>query len=1458
MDIDNRNIVVYDLITELCENIYNSEFPREESLFPVEDHSKRFIKQLRSKAFEILLNKADKIQDNQDFRSTDYDPVTELFKYIFVLKLSSNRLSNAEALEKLLNSLVNSSPESQSIIYSTLQFLNKLKQVETPSNTNLDIFHYGKPNPDLPQISQIQENSVFQIYPLESFVVPDKFLAMLNSNNRRNTHSIYPNLFNEMSFSTRFISMTRIGIPQLSFRNENNTESTINQIRDITHFASLSTFSSQEKAEISYPITEDNSKESITGNYSNGSPSSFHSFSLENSQTFILENALKNFDINKNFKENRTWESLGASQPKKEMPFITEEPRALFHLINIQQTNHLIQSELKQLVHLAEIPAKQFLSDLKLLLSGIQSYSFQYVNMKNITIPGMTAKSLAGICQEAIDWGNSYKYLSTLVSPDPPTGKLQRKGPIFKAMCKGIKEFLLYYKAAMSIIFTNGNETGLLRLLNNVRPLALIITEVSRLCLRDEHGRCALGDGNGILTHIYKEVTQVTNPKVALIFYSILKSCCEVYFRFLQKWLFEGVYDNEYGEFMIQAQPQYLHARGHKFWMKSFTVNTKSVPDFLRGLTDSILNCGKTVRLLRICDPKNPVCNLFTTCQPDIRVCLSVVMLREQNLKCQEYEGKGLEALGKIVSLSSMIRDEKLVNKEKADLVVKAQQETLLKLQKKRAEFLKKEAENKRELLMQLKEQATQAALNREQEKEAELLLDKLMMERNLEQEKLEDMQRNADKIELLQYYEELAATEEREKMRSEWRIKRMNLFDKRVISISEKIIFQDSQDLEIIKLQDSSSLSLNDKIDKELNNVQQTNDKLEEIFPSTSIDTKIENCITAEDENSNISSGKKLEDFNSKSNDLLNSHTSDLEDPLCMNFIYKTNNERSALQDFLREEAAKISDKSNTINTKIDRPKTLRFAEAHYNKMKILQEEFEMTPNNNELTVPFTSTTNAVYTNYNNTTDTTVTVILNELNQNNDLPTDAETKSNKTESLLNTNILTDNLETSETNFTDNLSNKNNQITKLENLDTPMSCTTDIYALSTITPTSQLHSCEDSSIIDTSESLAAEKSYEESLQKQFVFPNLLGFSPNVTTPIASTSLTIADVETIDTISLQMYLEKSITIPLRTQSRLVNNAIIKYLLTEHKMLSHFHSLRDYYFLLNGEFAKSLTDSLYSKLYEFSMPIELFNSATLTSILKRSLTISFSSDCNNSKLLSLSATDLPTQLHISDPNALDCLCLNYKILWPLNIILDDVVMMKYAKVFKFLLMIGRVSWVLQEDFNIMKAERKKAVSEQYHKLQLYRHSMTQFINALHNYITCCVLYASWSEFEKDLENSLTVDEVYRSHVTYIKSILSRCMLSASGEKMRSCLNNIFKVILKFHNRLRSQSWIDGHCGHTHPNFKRLERIYEAFLELRTYLVHVALKLTTSGYQPHLVHFLDALNINSLYNLTNKKDR
>lgn len=102
-------------------------------------------------------------------------------------------------------------------------------------------------------------------------------------------------------------------------------------------------------------------------------------------------------------------------------------------------------------------------------------------------------------------------------------------------MCANIKELLLYYQAALLRIFSrHDKKERLLETLGKVRPVAVLIAKVSKLCELYKENGCAFREGNTILTRIYNEAIKVTDPKVALVFYSLLKACCEVYFRYVR------------------------------------------------------------------------------------------------------------------------------------------------------------------------------------------------------------------------------------------------------------------------------------------------------------------------------------------------------------------------------------------------------------------------------------------------------------------------------------------------------------------------------------------------------------------------------------------------------------------------------------------------------------------------------------------------------------------------------------------------------------------------------------------------------------------------------------------------------------------------------------------------------------------------------------------------------------
>ncbi|XP_043524965.1 gamma-tubulin complex component 6 isoform X2 [Frieseomelitta varia] len=1464
---DRCNDDVYGLVTKLSKHILQTYRSSHRNVQLFHDRDVKVIKHLRIKAFEILLKKSIPWITNQDCEYQNADPFLEIQKHAFALKLRLNHSYEAKMLEHLSEKL-EEFPCNELPVSSVLQLLMQLKNSDVNPEPLTNIFYFNKTNPAFPEIIYNNNNiPPFQMYPMECFILSEKFEATLEKYPIKRTAP--SNFINELSFLDDSIkSKAIVGIESADisvacdFMSSHmfdrisshtlfcpNEQFTINSEFNMyilqnnvfrNKYENICSFPSERGNSTNYlylPFMQTNTEENKnvcidTWNILDQSVSN-----ESNSSVNICNHIWNQIDVAAALSaaEHQTWEYFGEIQSIKELMFITDTLIAAVHLEKIKQMNNLSlipEKLVNSLLFLEQVSAKEFLHDLKSMLMGVESNSFEYKCAtgfqlrRNISVYSICSESIRKICEEAFNWGNCFKFLWNLVTPKSQSDKSPQEGLIFKAMCINIKELLLYYQAALLRIFTYENESeGLLKIFQKVRSLAALITKVAKVCEPYKKSQYMPREGSNILTRIYNEAIKITDTKIALVFYSLLKSCCEVYFHFLQKWMFEGICDDIYGEFMIKTRPQYLRNRSHKFWTKSFSICNDEVPGFLNDLAESILQCGKTVRLLRTCDSKNPVCRVCVTEQPGIKVCLSIISLREQSSRYREYEKIGRTALGSVISLSTAILNQKRLEKEMSKITISTERDTLIKIRDKEREGNRLKTLTQANVLTNPQTEVRTNNLEEEKAKKPDLSNKvQLKIENDKEESTIKATSRSLERTIIWNYYESLANDINKRCIRSQWRTKRMKLYNERVDALSK--VNQESRNEFLKKTEEHNCV----------------------ITPGVLVETP----ISLEDENKNYT------DTSFRTSNVMSIACTEIDQEdstqssSLVNYADKktisNNNEKQEFHNFERletlntETTSEVSSNRNTTNKQMneilehlsvhcttnrssvtERPTRLNVTKidnitvsSQIGGMCMRSLDYKMTPNNNELDIhqiEFTSVTQE-------TNETNIRCIENIV----------------------------------------VTNKEND------LETPMSCTTDNFTTSSVqSPVSITYNLEDSSPSEISSTVMPSNSSNLitksplAMKEDSTFSDLFELArdekSNNISPIV-TPLSITDVEIIDHISLQAYLEKSVRIPLNVQSRLVNDAIRKYFLIENNLLSHLHSLRSYFFLLNGEFSKSLTDSLYARLYEISIPIELFNSATLTNVLERALVHSFNNVYINSELLSLSATDTPVQLHISDPAALDCLTLNYKINWPLNIIFDETVMQQYRKVFKFLITSGRVSWVLQEDFNIMKRERKAITSEQYHKLQLYRHSMTQFMNALHNYLTCSVLHASWAEFEKDLEQSLTVDQIYVSHVNYIKRILSRCMLNSRGEKVRVCLTNIFKVILKFHNRIRSQNWIMKSTGYVHPNFKKLEQMYQAFFELRAYMSHVAFKLATSGYQPHLMHFLNALNINPLYDLTVKK--
>ncbi|KAI4456268.1 gamma tubulin complex protein [Holotrichia oblita] len=179
----------------------------------------------------------------------------------------------------------------------------------------------------------------------------------------------------------------------------------------------------------------------------------------------------------------------------------------------------------------------------------------------------------------------------------------------------------------------------------------------------------------------------------------------------------------------------------------------------------------------------------------------------------------------------------------------------------------------------------------------------------------------------------------------------------------------------------------------------------------------------------------------------------------------------------------------------------------------------------------------------------------------------------------------------------------------------------------------------------------------------------------------SKRVTMREADAISTRAIKIFIQQSVSIPVNTQIGLVNNELLKYLFTDLHFLAHLNSLHNYFFLLDGEFGRNITEGLFEKLHDVNLPVDLINYRTLQHLVYDAIDSSIKLH-KNSNCLSFKINSLPKTFNLEDPDVLECLSLSYKVTWPLNILLPSDTIAKYDEVFKFLLKLNRVSWVLKK--------------------------------------------------------------------------------------------------------------------------------------------------------------------------------
>ena len=273
-----------------------------------------------------------------------------------------------------------------------------------------------------------------------------------------------------------------------------------------------------------------------------------------------------------------------------------------------------------------------------------------------------------------------------------------------------------------------------------------------------------------------------------------------------------------------------------------------------------------------------------------------------------------------------------------------------------------------------------------------------------------------------------------------------------------------------------------------------------------------------------------------------------------------------------------------------------------------------------------------------------------------------------------------------------------------------------------------------------------------------------------------------DEEQVADLSLSFFVERSLLLPIRTQCQLVNRSLMGFFVEDQKLMKHLEMLRQFLFLDNGSFGRSLVSNIGPRLNHVTTLMKLINIPSMNFILQSALS-SVRADESYANHLSFYIKEIGPRVATNSVEALDSFTLRYRIGWPLNLILTDEIMDDYSLIFSFLLQLRLAAWAMEDVYIGL-----KEVGPKWHAVQIARQSMYHFVQALQHYVMNQLLNLSWQEFVTDLEkNASSLDDLYDIHWRYIHQAKSRLLLTGKSASLMKIIRDALNLTLKFRSRL-----------------------------------------------------------------------
>ncbi|XP_070499748.1 uncharacterized protein Grip163 [Chironomus tepperi] len=1104
----------------------------------------------------------------------------------------------------------------------------------------------------------------------------------------------------------------------------------------------------------------------------------------------------------------KTWENLENYEKSPAKSFLTES-RSLYTYQRLKSASHSASSEI------TAVSFPKLMNDIKLLILGIESETFK---RSETTLKFyMTTKvccgdisDMDGMLLKFLEVGTCFTRLKSYTAKNPFNQSQIFEGFIFKAFCDRVIKFLNYCR---DIIYPQESET-FLELYNNTSKIMKIIIHLS-IFLNVHPSSSTIQrtilSGSDFLRLLYNEYTYSLNTDVKCFYVDLLKACCEVYYIRYQEWLYHGKLDDPYKELFIYFVDRYKENTKH-FFDRAYLIRKQSVPEFLIGCADNVLLCGKYTLLLKSFNPLHP---LFVIKKPSFKICLTHDQINELKDRCREFSAKARQECGEIISISDLLEEK---HRRKVEKYKNAEIAST-----KNAQKWKQHQEERLQEIRDFRE-----AQQKELRKELELIEQKKMLKR------MTEIQHERDYLDELDRIEDEELQRENEELKARIKIYQ-ELNDKLDDEIDQnKNVKEESTTSKLdrpIKIEhEDDKLNANNPIDKDARDAPDAQemkivkDEMNNILESASELTEAQkNKRKVMSHEYNLLDTKQVKDDNN----------GNIECPKALTDAQKNR------MKVLGYEYGMIKKEESIDQPKINVQDYDKMTDLQKNRLKVMSHEFGIDDNDGKKdTKPKSQRIKVQRENMTELQRNRQKVLSHEFwfEEIEDVKNPQEKKGALSLELLKPDISKQNLESPMSTTSDHFNSENN-----ESLEKSSSSTS-----SDLVPNS-----ENKQEADDEDKLEMFRAFEEAIEKNQ--NKFMGIKLNDSSDYSHMS-TSTEITKMDTVALSQYLQMSLTLPLNAYMEILNNETLKMYIKDLDILSHFKSLRNYFLLMNGEFCSCICHEMFSKIENGMKPSEILNYQSLHMILDHALSSSRYYD-PNTEYLSFIVQNIPEKFEIHSPGILNILTLSYQLEWPLSLILNPETMDKYRAIFNYLIKLKRITWILEQCFQILKEAHKShgtelLKSQQYRDVQYIRHKMTQFVNCLENYVTHNVIQISWNAFMEDIKSAESILCIYRKHANYLKRILFLCLLNKSYTEFYKNIEDIFKVILKFYKHLKSGNWLNTSSTYTHEKYNKIQVDADEFHRLIRYILYLGNKVIQQGYQKEIYDLLHLINVNDYY--------